>query len=119
MRAFSADHVSDALRQVGLGDRVGMLDEVMRWDKVLSVGEQQRIAFARLLLHKPIWVLMDEATAALDDASQATMFALFETELRGTSFLNVAHRPGLEAFHTSVLRLTLTSQGAVATHQPL
>jgi vitamin B12/bleomycin/antimicrobial peptide transport system ATP-binding/permease protein len=118
-RAFSADAVSDALRRVGLGERVLMLDETLRWDKVLSIGEQQRLAFARLLLHRPPWVLMDEATAALDDASQAQMFALFESELAGTSFLNIAHRTGLERFHTSRLVLSAGPDGALAVQLPL
>ena len=56
-----------------------------RWDKVLSGGEQQRVAFARLLLHKPEWVFMDEATSALDEEGQASLMGLFTKELAGTT----------------------------------
>lgn len=116
---FSDDALAFALRRVGLGERIAMLDHEMRWDKTLSAGEQQRLAFARLILHKPDWVLMDEATAALDEASQASMLSLFENELAGTGLLHVAHRPGLELFHSSVLRMTHTNEGATLTHTPL
>ena len=111
--AFAPEQVEAALRRVGLGERALQLNQALRWDKVLSMGEQQRLGFARLLLHKPAWVLMDESTAALDETSQAAMLGLFETDLSGTSTLNVAHRPGLEVFHTAVLRLTHTNEGAM------
>ena len=78
----------------------------------LSLGQQQRVAFARLLLHRPAWVFMDEATSALDDDSQASMLSLFDEELNGTTILSIAHRPGIEAFHTRTLRIVKTPQGA-------
>ena len=59
-----------ALQRCGLEHLLDRLDEEERWDRVLSVGEQQRLAFARVLLHKPDWVFMDEATSALDEDIQ-------------------------------------------------
>jgi putative ATP-binding cassette transporter len=79
-----------------LADRLG---EVARWDRVLSLGEQQRLAFARLLLQRPCWIFMDEATSALDEANQAAMFALLAEELPGAAILSIGHRPGLERHH--------------------
>ena len=54
------------LERCDLGNLIGKLDQVDRWDKELSLGEQERLAFVRLLLHKPGWVFLDEATAALE-----------------------------------------------------
>src|SRR3546814_12562212 len=69
--AFDAGAVAAALERVGIGQFVPMLDRDERWDKILSLGQQQRLAFARLLLHRPRWVFLDEATAALDEENQA------------------------------------------------
>ena len=59
-----------ALERCDLGSLIAKLDRTERWDQELSLGEQERLAFARLLLHKPGWVFLDEATAALDEDSQ-------------------------------------------------
>src|SRR5207302_7815972 len=88
------------------------LDETERWDRVLSVGEQQRVAFARLLLHKPGWVFMDEATSALDEKIQTSMMNIFREELAGSTLLSIAHRPGLDAFHDRTLHLVKAAGGA-------
>lgn len=117
--AFTQEEIAAALRRVGLGAWISHLDEVARWDKALSLGEQQRLAFARLLLHKPGWALLDEATAALDETAQAEMLALFGQELAGVSLLNIAHRPGLERFHTAHLRLIAGERGAVMSYLEL
>ncbi|HYZ30897.1 MAG TPA: ABC transporter ATP-binding protein/permease, partial [Crenalkalicoccus sp.] len=101
--AFEEVAAAAALRRCDLGQLVARLSEAARWDAVLSLGEQQRLAFARLLLHRPRWVLMDEATSALDEASQAAMMALFEAELAGCALLSIGHRPGLELWHDRVL----------------
>jgi putative ATP-binding cassette transporter len=106
------EHVRAALKRCGLGDLIQKLDAVDRWDKKLSLGQQQRIAFARLLLQRPKWVLMDEATSALDDDSQASMLSLFDAELAATTVISIAHRPGVEAFHDRTLHLGSTPGGA-------
>ena len=81
------------------------LDKVERWDNELSLGEQERLAFARLLLHKPGWVFLDEATAALDEDSQRRVMSLFDDELKNTTVLSIGHRPDLAAYHTRTLQL--------------
>jgi len=94
-----------ALERCGLGHLAHRLDEEDRWDKQLSGGEQQRIGFARLLIQRPDVVIMDEATAALDVASQASMMELFRNELREATVISVGHRPELEEYHTRKLSL--------------
>ncbi|MDP8920589.1 MAG: ABC transporter ATP-binding protein/permease, partial [Pseudomonadota bacterium] len=86
--AFEETHVREALERCGLGEFVEMLDRHERWDRSLSLGQQQRVAFARVILHRPQWVFMDEATSALDEDNQASMLALFEQELKGASVLS-------------------------------
>ncbi len=97
-----------ALERCGLHRLVPRLNEEDRWDKQLSGGEQQRVGFARLLVQRPDVVIMDEATAALDIHSQASMMMLFQQELAGTTVISVGHRPELESFHTR--RITLRRQ---------
>ena len=94
-----------ALERCDLGNLIAKLDQVDRWDKELSLGEQERLAFARLLLHKPGWVFLDEATAALDEDSQSRVMGLFDAELKNTTVLSIGHRPDLAAYHTRTLQL--------------
>ena len=94
-----------ALDRCGLQQLSVRLDEEDQWDKILSGGEQQRLAFARLLVAPPDIVIMDEATAALDELSQAHMLAFLRTDLSDTTVLSVGHRPGLEAYHDRVITL--------------
>jgi putative ATP-binding cassette transporter len=109
---FPKKELKIALKRCGLEHLVERLDEEERWDRVLSGGELQRVAFVRLLLHKPGWVFMDEATAALDDASQISMMSLFSKELAGSTLISIAHRAGLDAFHDRMLELIKSSTGA-------
>ena len=103
--AFSDADVRQALERCDLGNLVGKLDEAERWDKELSLGEQERLAFARLLLHRPGWVFLDEATAALDEESQRHVMSLFDNELKNTTVLSIGHRPDLAPYHTRTLQL--------------
>jgi len=111
-RRFPAKVLKQALRRCQLEHLIDRLDERERWDKVLSGGEQQRLAFGRLLLHKPDWVFMDEATSALDEEIQQSMMALFDKELAGATVVSIAHRPGMEAFHTRTMKLVMSAEGA-------
>ncbi|KAK9830575.1 hypothetical protein WJX81_000349 [Elliptochloris bilobata] len=79
------------------------LDAVADWASMLSLGEQQRLAFARVLLARPRLVLMDESTSALDVANEARLYAALREA--GITFVSVGHRPTLTAFHDAVLRL--------------
>jgi putative ATP-binding cassette transporter len=101
-----------ALHRCGLNHLIGRLEDRERWDRVLSVGEQQRLAFARLLLHKPEWVFMDEATSALDEDTQKSLMGLFQQELAGTTVVSIAHRPGMDVYHDRSLTLVMAAGGA-------
>jgi putative ATP-binding cassette transporter len=111
-KRFPKSEMTAALERCGLEHLSSRLDEVERWDRVLSGGELQRVAFARLLLHKPGWVFMDEATAALDDDSQTSMMHLFRDELAGSTLISIAHRAGLDVFHDRTLKLIKSAAGA-------
>ncbi len=113
---FPTAQIEAAAKRVGLAEFVAMLDIEGRLDKNLSLGQQQLIAFARLLLHRPSWIFLDEATSALDEISQRRVMSIFDQELRGASVLSIGHRPGLERFHTRVLKLIRTPAGAVFDH---
>jgi vitamin B12/bleomycin/antimicrobial peptide transport system ATP-binding/permease protein len=91
--------VRELLETVGLGYLVKHLDEEAPWNRTLSGGECQRLAFVRLLLHQPDIVVMDEATSALDPPSQEHLMTLVAERLPHTAIVSIAHRPELEAFH--------------------
>ncbi len=84
----------------------GRLDEEQHWAQQLSGGEQQRIALARALLHKPDWLFMDEATAALDEAAEAKLYGLLRTQLPLTTVVSIGHRASLTRYHSRQLTLT-------------
>ena len=94
----------EEVRLPELAGRVGGLDARLDWEKQLSVGEQQRLAFARVLVRKPRVVILDEATSALDSANEALLYARLRSS--GTSLISIAHRPAVLAHHTHVLKLT-------------
>jgi putative ATP-binding cassette transporter len=110
---LAPEQIEAALERCGLGEYRDLLDQQERWDRRLSLGQQQRVAFTRVLLHRPPWIFMDEATSALDEESQADMLSLFEVELSGTTILSIAHRPGVERFHTRVMQIRKTPDGAI------
>ncbi|MGK7867765.1 ABC transporter ATP-binding protein/permease [Falsiroseomonas sp. E2-1-a20] len=111
-RDFPGADQMAALERCALPHLSARLDEEERWDRVLSLGEQQRLAFARLLLHRPRWVFLDEATAALDDENQDSMMRLFREELAGTALVSIGHRPGLDVYHDRTLQLLRAPDGA-------
>jgi putative ATP-binding cassette transporter len=115
---YSDEDCAAALIRVGLTQLPPRLDEEERWDRVLSLGEQQRLAFARLFLHKPAWIFMDEATAALDEKNQDAMMQLVLDELPESALVSIGHRPGLEAFHTRTLQLQRAEGGARLSKPP-
>ena len=94
------------LRDVHLGDlaeRVGGLHAVHDWEKLLSMGEQQRLAFARVLIHKPRIAILDEATSALDNTNEASLYARLRAT--GATVVSIAHRSAVLKHHTHVLKL--------------
>jgi putative ATP-binding cassette transporter len=94
-----------------LGDR---LDEVLDWAKVLSPGEQQRIAFARIMLTKPKAVFLDESTSALDEGLEMMLYQLVRTELPDTILVSVSHRKTVEQHHNKELKLLGDGQWELA-----
>ena len=117
--AFPGAAIERALKRVGLAEFLSMLDVPARLDKSLSLGQQQVIGFARLLLHRPRWVFLDEATSALDELSQKRVMSMFDEELAGATVVSIGHRPGLEAFHPKVLHLVRSPLGARLQHGPV
>ena len=92
---FDEKEIAETLEMVGLGHLVEKLDdEEAKWDRTLSGGEQQRLAFARLFLHKPDIVVMDEATSALDPESQTMLMDKLAEQLPKTAIISVGHRAG-------------------------
>jgi vitamin B12/bleomycin/antimicrobial peptide transport system ATP-binding/permease protein len=104
-RKVSDDVLHAALKRCGLSDLSDRLDDEEPWDRILSGGEQQRLAFARLLIDPPDIVIMDEATSALDELSQDRMMRLLREELAAATVLSVGHRPGLEIYHDREITL--------------
>ena len=106
------DELREVLHEVGLDHLRGRLGDTERWDHILSGGEQQRVAFARTLVHKPHWIFMDEATSALDEAGQENVMRLLAEKLPDSAVVSIGHRPGLEMFHTRELVLEPGKGGA-------
>jgi putative ATP-binding cassette transporter len=97
--AFSADRVRDVLIAVGLPQLASRLEEDAHWNRMLSLGEQQRLGIARALLHAPQYLFLDEATASLDEASEAALYHLLREKLPATTVVSIGHRATLAAFH--------------------
>ena len=116
--AFDTAELAAVLKRVGLAEFLPTLDFEARLDKNFSLGQQQMLAFARLLLHRPYWVFLDEATSALDELSQRRVMSIFDHELSNATVVSIGHRPGLEHFHTRVLTLVRTPNGATLDHTP-
>jgi vitamin B12/bleomycin/antimicrobial peptide transport system ATP-binding/permease protein len=104
----------EALTAVGLPQLAVRLDESAHWALQLSPGEQQRIAIARALVQKPEWLFLDEATAAVDEATEARLYALVRDRLPGTTVFSVGHRATLRPFHARVLAVQVASSGPSA-----
>jgi putative ATP-binding cassette transporter len=96
---FSDKALGDALVAVGLPALAQRLDEQGHWNRMLSLGEQQRLGLVRALLHKPQYLFLDEATASLDEPSEAALYQLLKTDLPATTIVSIGHRATLKAFH--------------------
>ena len=104
--SFAADKVRNILTAVGLGRLEPQLDEEAHWNQILSLGEQQRLAIARALLHVPQYLFLDEATASLDEPSEARLYRLLAENLPDTTIISIGHRSTLQAFHQQSVALT-------------
>ncbi|MDV3126233.1 ABC transporter ATP-binding protein/permease [Mycobacterium sp. 21AC1] len=107
---FSDGEIRSALDTVALGHLAGRLDEVADWAKILSPGEQQRIAFARVLLTRPKVVFLDESTSALDEGQEFALYRALRAQLPDCIVVSVSHRGTLEQHHDR--RLELLGDGA-------
>ena len=107
--AFDSDQVGDALISVGLPQLASQLEEEAHWNRMLSLGEQQRLGLVRALLHAPQYLFLDEATASLDEASEAALYLLLEAKLPAATIVSIGHRSTLEAFHQR--RVVLSRDG--------
>lgn len=96
---YNEPHIIEALTAVGLSQLIPTLSAFENWSQKLSLGEQQRLAFARLLIHKPSWILLDEATSSLDEASEITLYHLIQSRLPHSTLISVGHRSTLKALH--------------------
>jgi putative ATP-binding cassette transporter len=103
--AFANERIIEAIAAVGLPKLVERIGEEAHWNRMLSLGEQQRLGIARALLHQPGFLFLDEATASLDEASEAALYKLLETRLPTCTIVSIGHRSTLAAFHKR--RLTL------------
>ena len=104
-QTVSDDALQAVLAEVGLERLAGQLETVEDWQQTLSGGEQQRVAFARILLRRPRWLFLDEASSALDEPSEQALYALLRARLPETTIVSIGHRSTLAAFHRRRLQL--------------
>ena len=104
--AASDTELARILKLVGLEHFAVRLDDVDDWSRILSLGEQQRLAFARILLIRPDWIFLDEATSALDEPRERALYELLHQELPAASMISVGHRSTLFALHDTELHLS-------------
>jgi putative ATP-binding cassette transporter len=97
--AFDSKEVAAAVTAVGLPALTARLEEDDHWNRILSLGEQQRLGLARALLHRPDYLFLDEATASLDEPSETALYRLIAEKLPATTVVSIGHRNTLEAFH--------------------
>jgi putative ATP-binding cassette transporter len=96
---FGSARISEVLQAVGLLALASRLSEEAHWNQILSLGEQQRLSIARAILHRPDYLFLDEATASLDEQSEANMYVLLRERLPGVTIISIGHRSTLTAFH--------------------
>jgi putative ATP-binding cassette transporter len=109
---YSDGELRAALVDCKLDHLVDRLDEEQHWAQVLSGGEQQRVAFARALLHKPEWLFMDEATSALDETTEAALYHLLGERLPHSTIVSIGHRANLRQLHQRRLEIHKIGAGA-------
>lgn len=108
-QSFTTQQIADAITAVGMPALATRLDEDAHWNRMLSLGEQQRLGVARALLHRPDYLFLDEATASLDEPSEAALYTLIEQRLPNTTVISIGHRSTLHAFHQR--NVTLAKSG--------
>ena len=96
---FEDARIAEVLTAVGLPEWADRLHEEAHWNRMLSLGEQERLAIARVLLQEPDYLFLDEATASLDEAAEANLYRLLRERLKGSTIVSIGHRSTLGAFH--------------------
>ncbi|MCA1972718.1 MAG: ABC transporter ATP-binding protein/permease [Caenispirillum sp.] len=107
--------VEAAMRRVGLGHLVARLDDAENWEQVLAASEQQRLGFARLLLHRPQWIFLQEATDALDARGEQEMMRLLLEEFPTGTLITIGHHKALDNYHRRKLALVVCD-GVITVH---
>nr|WP_092072793.1 ABC transporter ATP-binding protein/permease [Dendrosporobacter quercicolus]NSL48885.1 ABC transporter ATP-binding protein/permease [Dendrosporobacter quercicolus DSM 1736]SDM50023.1 putative ATP-binding cassette transporter [Dendrosporobacter quercicolus] len=103
---FTEQKLREIMAMCKLGEFMDRLDENGNWSQILSLGEQQRIAFGRAILHRPQWLFLDEATSALDEQTEMAMHRLLHEQLSGSTIISVGHRSTLLEYHDRILNIT-------------
>ncbi len=111
--SFDVPRLIAAMERVGLGHLLTRLDETNTWENVLTLGEQQRLGFARLLLHRPDWIFIQEATDAMHPDAENAMMTLVREEFPASTIITVGYHASLEAFHERKLSLEPSTNGQV------
>jgi putative ATP-binding cassette transporter len=106
---FTAKQIADALEAAGLPGMAARLGEEAHWNRMLSLGEQQRLGLVRAILHAPDFLFLDEATASLDEAAEAAVYRLLQERLPRATIVSIGHRSTLGVFHRR--RVTLVRDG--------
>ncbi|VBB08664.1 abc transporter [Lucifera butyrica] len=107
--SVSEDGIKQIMAWCKLDGFINKLDQTEDWSRILSLGEQQRIAFARVLLQRPQWLFLDEATSALDEVTEKALYQLLQERLNKTTIVSVGHRDTLNNYHKQ--KLTLDGAG--------
>ena len=106
---FDSAKVAELVTAVGLPALAARIEEEAHWNRMLSLGEQQRLGIARALLHAPDYLFLDEATASLDEPSEAALYGLLQQRLPAATIVSIGHRATLAAFHRR--RLAFNREG--------
>ncbi|HEV3160011.1 MAG TPA: ABC transporter ATP-binding protein/permease [Xanthobacteraceae bacterium] len=109
---FEGARIAEVLTAVGLPEWADRLDEEAHWNRMLSLGEQQRLAIARVLLQEPDYLFLDEATASLDEPAEASLYRLLHERLKGMTIISIGHRSTLGAFHRRRFEVTPSAAAA-------
>jgi vitamin B12/bleomycin/antimicrobial peptide transport system ATP-binding/permease protein len=107
--SFDTGHVAELIAAVGLPALADRIEDEAHWNRMLSIGEQQRLGIARALLYAPDYLFLDEATASLDEPGEAALYQLLEHKLAHATIVSIGHRATLAAFHRR--RLAFTREG--------
>jgi putative ATP-binding cassette transporter len=109
---FEDARIAEMLTAVGLPEWADRLHEEAHWNRMLSLGEQQRLAIARVLLQEPDYLFLDEATASLDEPAEASLYRLLHERLKGMTIISIGHRSTLGAFHRRRFEVTPSEAAA-------